>query len=115
MAAAPADIGAAAPGVAAERVLTPLSPTSGSAVVFSSGWENMHEVEPLRSGTRIAVPAFFTTHAAPAPPPAAAAPAAADDGAIAQELWRTLLFPEAPRDFKEFLESWHELLAVGPR
>lgn len=92
-----------------ERVLTPLSPRSGSAVVFSSGWENMHEVEPLRSGLRIAVPAFFTTH--PAKLPSAAT---VDDGAIAQELWRTLLCPESPSDFKEFQMNWHDLLAVAP-
>ena len=69
----------------------------------------MHEVEPLRSGLRIAVPAFFTTH--PAKPPSAAT---ADDGAIAQELWRTLLCPESPSDFKEFQMNWHDLLAVAP-
>jgi len=43
------------------RDLTPFSPTRGSAVIFSSGWENMHEVERITSGTRYAVPAFFTT------------------------------------------------------
>jgi len=42
------------------RVLTPRAPSKGSAVIFSSGWENLHQVEPLRSGTRLAIPAFFT-------------------------------------------------------
>ena len=42
-------------------MLTPRSPTKGSAVIFSSGWENLHQVEPLRSGVRLAIPAFFTT------------------------------------------------------
>lgn len=45
----------------AGRVLTPFLPTRGSAVIFSSGWENMHEVEKITSGTRYVVPCFFTT------------------------------------------------------
>lgn len=45
----------------AGRVLTPFSPTRGAGVIFSSGWENMHEVERITSGVRYAVPAFFTT------------------------------------------------------
>lgn len=43
------------------RKLTPFHPTKGAAVIFSSGWENMHEVETITSGTRYAVPCFFTT------------------------------------------------------
>mmetsp|Transcript_4395 Transcript_4395/g.5607 ORF Transcript_4395/g.5607 Transcript_4395/m.5607 type:complete len:514 (+) Transcript_4395:62-1603(+) len=45
----------------AGRSLTPFRPTRGAAVIFSSGWENMHEVEKITSGVRYAVPAFFTT------------------------------------------------------
>lgn len=45
----------------AGRVLTPFNPTRGAAVIFSSGWENMHEVEKITSGVRYAVPCFFTT------------------------------------------------------
>ena len=43
------------------RLISPFLPTKGAAVIFSSGWENMHEVETLTSGTRYAVPCFFTT------------------------------------------------------
>merc|ERR1712071_134720 len=43
------------------RNLIPFHPTRGSAVIFSSGWENMHEVETITSGVRFAVPCFFTT------------------------------------------------------
>ena len=43
------------------RKFTHFEPTRGSAVIFSSGWENMHEVEKITSGTRYCVPAFFTT------------------------------------------------------
>lgn len=46
-----------------ERVLQRLEPIAGSAVVFSSGWENMHIVEPLEAGNRFAIPAFFVTKA----------------------------------------------------
>merc|ERR1711862_643605 len=48
-------------GRRAGRTLTSFQPTRGSAVIFSSGWENMHEVEKITSGTRYAVPCFFTT------------------------------------------------------
>ena len=34
------------------RELTPFHPSRGAAVIFSSGWENMHEVYALESGTR---------------------------------------------------------------
>ena len=47
------------------RKLTPLHPTKGAAVIFSSGWENMHQVDKLTSGTRFAVPCFFTTEPVP--------------------------------------------------
>ena len=45
----------------AGRKLSPFYPTRGSAAIFSSGWENMHEVEKITSGVRYAVPCFFTT------------------------------------------------------
>lgn len=45
----------------AGRELTPFHPSRGAAVIFSSGWENMHEVEKITSGVRYAVPCFFTT------------------------------------------------------
>ena len=47
------------------RKLTPFHPTRGAAVIFSSGWENMHEVEKITSGVRYAVPCFFTTSPVP--------------------------------------------------
>jgi hypothetical protein len=43
------------------RKLDPINPSRGNAVIFSSGWENMHEVEKITSGVRYAVPCFFTT------------------------------------------------------
>jgi len=86
---------------------TPLAPSKGAAIIFSSGWENMHEVEPLASGTRFAVPSFFTTLAEPPDEPFA------DDEAIAAELRRTLLMPETVDDVRQFIMGWHGLLAPG--
>ena len=90
------------------RVLSPLSPSRGAAVIFSSGWENIHEVEPLADGTRFAIPSFFTT--CPAPPEVAQVPA--DDVAVADELWQRLLNPESTAKFKAFMARWHGLLAA---
>lgn len=100
-----------APSVAGgERVITRLEPSAGSANIFSSGWENMHEVEPLESGTRFAMPAFFTT-CPPEMPELAEVPADAEG--IADVLWNTLLAPEETADFRNFMVKWHGLLAPG--
>lgn len=100
-----------APGQGSERVITPLSPSRGAAIIFSAGWENMHEVEPLASGTRFAIPSFFTT--CPVDPNLAGTPPV-DDQAVADELWRTLLVPEAVGDFRQFMARWHTLLGAVP-
>ena len=97
----------AAPG---GRALSPLSPSRGLAVFFSSGWENMHQVAPVLSGTRFAVPAFFVTKAADTD---AAAADDDDDAATADALWRSLLRPESEADFKQIFARWHALLARG--
>jgi hypothetical protein len=47
------------------RILIPFHPTKGAGVIFSSGWENMHEVHKVTSGTRYAVPSFWTTEPVP--------------------------------------------------
>ena len=44
----------------ADRKLSPFHPTRDVAVIFWSGWEDMHEVEKITSEVRFAVPAFFT-------------------------------------------------------
>ena len=49
----------------AGRKFIPFHPTRGAAVIFSSGWENMHEVEKITAGTRYCVPCFFTTSPVP--------------------------------------------------
>ena len=95
-----------------ERVLSPLSPSRGSAVIFSSGWENIHVVEPLRSGTRLAIPSFFTTVTRTEPSEATDGPV--HDVTIADELWRNLIAPEEGGDGpRQFMMRWHDLLAPG--
>eukprot|EP00985_Skeletonema_marinoi_P023222 scaffold15295_cov110-Skeletonema_marinoi.AAC.1 len=96
------------------RKLTPFHPTRGAAVIFSSGWENMHEVEKITHGIRYAVPAFFTT--CPVPEAAydqmvAGKPKTDED--IADD-WLHLLLahrPESPMEgagrVRELLMKWH--------
>ncbi len=100
------------------RTLTPINPMKGNAVIFSSGWENMHEVETITSGIRYAVPCFFTT----CPVPDAAytqmhvgKPKTDDD--IADD-WLHLLLAhrqesplEATGRVKELLMKWHYMCA----
>ena len=104
----------------AERSLLRLEPRAGTAVVFSSGWENMHFVEPLESGRRFAVPAFFCTSAeadcehANRYWPDGQTDWRQDDTAIAEALWRSALMPEREEDFRWFMARWHALLAEVP-
>ena len=100
------------------RKLTPFHPTKGAAVIFSSGWENMHEVEKITTGTRYAVPCFFTT----CPVPDAAYDQMAvgkpkTDEDIADD-WLHLLLAhraenpmEAMGRVKELLMKWHYMCA----
>ena len=100
------------------RKLAPYAPQRGAAVIFSSGWENMHEVEKITSGVRYAVPCFFTT----CPVPDAAyeqmhvgKPKSDED--IADD-WLHLLLAhraESPIEstgrVKELLMKWHTMCA----
>uniref|UniRef100_A0A7S1HJJ2 Fe2OG dioxygenase domain-containing protein n=2 Tax=Hemiselmis andersenii TaxID=464988 RepID=A0A7S1HJJ2_HEMAN len=98
------------------RKLTPFHPTRGSAVIFSSGWENMHEVEKITKGTRYAVPSFFTT--CPVPEAhydlmAVGKPKTIED--IAED-WLHLLLAhrnETPMEsfgrVKELMMKWHHI------
>ena len=91
---------------------TAIAPTKGMANIFSSGWENMHEVQPLISGTRFAVPTFFTTN------PQEVVKEIASNGPVGSEevaeaLWKCLLTVEEVSDFRRFMMNWHGLLAPG--
>ena len=44
-------------------------PRRGTAALFSSGWENVHQVARVTAGQRHSLPAFFTTEQPPTPAP----------------------------------------------
>ena len=81
---------------------TRFSPQRGQAILFSSGWENPHVVQPLESGTRFAFPAFFTTEPAHAPLPFDPE----DEASRAAALWRLGLMPQSLDDFLLFMQHW---------
>lgn len=98
----------------AGRKMTPFHPSRGAGVIFSSGWENMHEVEKITSGVRYAVPCFFTT--CPVPDVAYEQMAVGkpkNDDDIADD-WLHLLLAHQPEELvqsvgrvKELLMKWH--------
>ena len=96
------------PSAEGVRVRSPLAPSAGAAVLFSSGWENMHEVAPLVSGTRVAVPVFYGTR----PEDECDTDPSPGDAAIAEELWATILYPRDGMDVARFMGNWHWLLTV---
>lgn len=101
----------------AERSLTPFGPTRGAAVIFSSGWENMHEVERITSGTRYAVPCFFTTCPVPEGAYAQMAEGKPDTHEKMADDWLHLLLAHIKDEdplsamgrVKELLMKWHYL------
>ncbi len=102
------------------RNLTPLAPQRGAAVIFSSGWENMHQVDKLTSGTRFAVPAFFTTEEVPVMSIDALGGIPADDDAVADDL-QNLLVGANPLEnpmqstgrVKALMIKWHMIFGGG--
>ena len=48
-----------ADGAGGGRVLSPLAPSAGTAVVFSSGWENIHGIRRVSRGRRWAMTSMF--------------------------------------------------------
>ena len=96
--------------------LEEVAPVIGSAIAFSSGWENPHQVQPLTSGCRYAVPAFFATTCEEVAAPTTSrsgdrdvASPLKDDATRAQALWRTALWPESEDDFRELWIQWHAI------
>ena len=79
-----------------------IAPRRGQGLIFSSGWENQHQVGKVRSGERYSMPVFFTTQPARSP-----LPFAQDDArGRAEALWRHGLMPESLEDFLVFMEHW---------
>lgn len=84
-----------------------VSPESGMTIMFSSGWENIHQVKPVSNGCRFSILMFFTTEQRGVPtesPP--------QDADIANMLWQKVLSPEAEGAFSDFLTEWHYWLAA---
>lgn len=81
---------------------TLVTPHAGLCALFSSGWENPHAIAPLHAGSRLAMPAFFTTQPSTAPPPFAPG----DEEAKAEALWRCGIMPERAEDFFAFMQAW---------
>lgn len=96
----------------AGRLLTRLSPQRGRAMMFSSGWENLHFVDEITAGVRHAMPAFFCTHAewAEAGPEDMRGPVPQQD--VASALWQHLLSPQDAEDQGQFTLLWHSLFAA---
>ena len=103
------------------RDLARFHPTRGAAVIFSSGWENMHQVDKLTSGTRFAVPCFFTTEPVPEMSIDALGGIPATDDDIADDL-QNLLVGASPLEnpmqsagrVKALMIKWHMLMTPPP-
>ena len=109
----PQSVGRAAgespPGEGEPRRLTRLPPIRGRALVFSSGWENLHFVDRVLSGTRVALPAVFTTH-----PPRleyGLTFRTMDDDERTEAVWRHI----TRDDSAQLMSRWHALLVSPSR
>lgn len=101
----------------AGRLLTRVAPVQGRAMIFSSGWENLHFVDVIRTGARFAMPAFFVTR----PfwnqdgPSDVRGPVGLSETAAAL-LRHILLTPDEPEEEGELTEKytvlWHLLFAA---
>jgi hypothetical protein len=95
-------------GAAPRPVAATLLPRRGTAALFSSGWENVHEVARVTAGQRRSLPAFFTTERPPERAPWEAE-GAAGGAARAAVLWRHLLEPQTEEDFVAVMRHWAQL------
>ena len=95
-----------------ERVLTRLSPQRGRALLFTSGWENLHYVDAIASGVRHALVTFFMTRAAWARDGEddVRGPVAAED--VADALLHFVLRAEDAEDEGQFTALWHSMFAA---
>lgn len=91
-------------------------PRRGTAALFSSGWENVHQVARVTAGQRHSLPAFFTTEQPPTPAPwgvdkRGGAPECR--AARAAALWELGLMPRSEGDFMAFMWHWAQLFDPG--
>lgn len=95
-----------------DRLLTRLEPQRGRAMVFTSGWENLHFVDEITSGVRYAMPAFFVTRGAWAAegPEDMRGPVGRSEAAGA--LLEHVLSADHAEDRGQFTLLWHSLFAA---
>lgn len=96
----------------AGRKLTRFSPKRGRAMLFTSGWENLHYVDVVSQGVRHAMPTFFTTYPTYARdgPEDQRGPVAPDFAAGA--LMDLVINPDGDEDEGQLTHNWHMLFAA---
>mgnify|MGYP006092210395 len=93
-------------------MLTRLHPQRGRATIFTSGWENLHFVDPISAGVRFAMPAFFVTSAASARQGDADLRGAVGRQDVAMALLQHVLQPAGDEDEGQFTALWHAMFAA---
>lgn len=93
-------------------MLTRLQPQRGRATIFTSGWENLHFVDPISAGARFAMPAFFVTDAASAREGEGDMRGAVGRQDVAMALLQHVLQPAGDEDEGQFTALWHAMFAA---
>ena len=94
------------------RRLTRVAPQRGRALIFSSGWENLHFVDVIRSGIRHAVVGFFMTRPQWAADGADDMRGVVDTSDVAHALMQYFLCPVSDEDEGQFTMLWHSIFAA---
>ena len=94
------------------RIDTRIAPQCGRALIFSSGWENLHFVDVIESGVRHALPAFFMTRAAWATDGQDDMRGPVESQDVAAALLQYVLCPESNEDQGQFTMLWHSMFAA---
>jgi len=92
--------------------LVSVSPLRGRALIFSSGWENLHYVDVIDSGVRHALVTFFMTRGVWAAdgPDDMQVPVEARD--VSSALLQYVLCPEGDEDKGQFTMLWHSMFGA---
>lgn len=95
----------------AGRRLTRMAPQAGRAIIFSSGWENLHYVERVKGGVRQAMPTFFVTR------DEFNTDGVGEDGSlqctdVANAFLNLIVAPESEEDRGQLTFNWHSLFGA---